>query len=230
MKSFKICFIIFFITFNATIIAQSEEGDKKANLSLETQIYPRINTGVIEPNIKWRIMFSDAHVLRSNWIISYQNEKKEILETGGDGVGTVESLQQQYLITLGYEYILKKNWISPYIGFEIMAGLGKNEVYGSRTDTTNTTFISDMNYSSKIPISQFGVGAFSGFDISLVDGFYLGTELGIQYLYTKHSRGEIKIEDASSTTSPMVTTPIPENKSVKFGVSGVGVIRIGWRF
>ena len=40
---------------------------------LESQFYPRLNTGVFEPNIKARIVFSDVHVLRSNLTFRYNS-------------------------------------------------------------------------------------------------------------------------------------------------------------
>ena len=231
MNLFKICFLFLFVSFFENINAQADdevEVEKKADFLLETQFYPRLNTGIFEPNIKCRIIFSDAHVLRTNMSFNYQSNKKEVLEVNGDGVGTVENLQHKYVMTLGYEYLFKNDRLSPYLGVELIAGWGKEEIYGSRTDSIN--FVGDLNYSSKTPISEIGIGFFSGFDFSIVEGLYIGTELGLQYLSTKRARGEYKIEDASSTTSPVVVTPLPAQTLKKLGFSGVGVIRVGWKF
>ena len=40
----------------------------KAHFLMESQFYPRLNTGVVSPNLKARIVFSGEHVLRSNLI------------------------------------------------------------------------------------------------------------------------------------------------------------------
>ena len=204
------------------------EPVKSPDFLLESQFYPRLNTGVFEPNLKARIVFSDEHVLRSNLTFQYNSNKFEILEQNGNGVGSVESIGQNLQISIGYEYLFKNDKLSPYLGFELITGFGKNEQYGSRTDSI--IFVSDLNYSSKVPSSQIGIGLFSGFDFSIVDGLYIGTEIGFQYISTKNARGEFRLMDASSSTASDVTTSIPENQQKTMGVSGVGVIRLGWKF
>jgi hypothetical protein len=231
MKSIKLLHSLIFLMIFQCVSAQDEmveDKDQSPDFLLESQFYPRLSTGVFEPNLKARIVFSDAHVLRSNLTFQYNSDKHEILEQNGNGVGSVESIDQSYQITLGYEYLFKNDRITPYLGFELITGWGKNEEYGSRTDSI--LFVSDLNYSSKTPVTQIGVGFFSGVDVSIVEGLYIGTELGIQYLSTKNARGEFRVMDASSTTSADVTTSIPENQHKALGVSGVGVIRIGWKF
>lgn len=204
------------------------ESVQSPDFLLESQFYPRLNTGVFEPNLKARIVFSGEHVLRSNLTFQYNSNKFEILEQNGNGVGSVESIGQNLQISVGYEYLFKNDKLSPYLGFELITGFGKNEQYGSRTDSI--IFVSDLNYSSKVPSSQIGIGLFSGFDFSIVDGLYIGTEIGFQYISTKNARGEFRLMDASSSTASDVTTSIPENQQKSMGVSGVGVIRLGWKF
>lgn len=224
---FTLVFLLFsFVCFSQDDAVLSDE--KKMNVMLESQFYPRLNSGVFEPNIKARFLFSDEHILRSNFTMSYQNNTREILELNGNGVGSVETLNQDLLMSLGYEYLFKGNKLRPYLGFELLFGLGKNEVYGSRTDSL--IFVADFNYSSKVSSSHIGMGVFSGFDVEIVEGLYLGTEIGLQWLSTKYSRGEFKQMDASSTTDPEIITSIPEYKESFFGSSGVGVVRVGWRF
>ena len=231
MKTIQLTFSIISLMIYQSLSAQDQivdNKDQKADFILESQFYPRLNTGVFEPNLKARIVFSSIHVLRSNLTFQYNNDKREILEQNGNGVGSVETLNQHYQITIGYEYLFKKDRITPYLGFELITGWGKNDEYGSRTDSI--LFVSDLNYSSQSPISQIGLGVFSGFDFSIVEGLYIGTEIGIQYISTKYARGEFRVMDASSATAADVVTSIPENQIKTFGVSGVGVIRLGWKF
>ena len=54
---------------------------------------------------------------RSNLTFRYNSDKYEILEQNGNGVGSVESIGQNFQITLGYEYLFKKERITPYLGF-----------------------------------------------------------------------------------------------------------------
>ena len=229
MKNGVIIFI--FLVVSNAFYSQKDSlsvNEKNVKTSLETQFYPRLNSGVFEPNIKARFIFSDQHVLRSNLMFNYQNNKREILESNGNGVGSVETVSQNVLMSLGYEYIFNTNKLRPYLGIELLFGVGKDEVYGSRTDSI--IFVSDFNYSSKVSSSNIGLGVFSGFDFFISDGLYVGTELGFQLLATKFSRGEFKQMDASSTTAPEIVTAIPENKNTALGNSGVGVIRLGWMF
>jgi opacity protein-like surface antigen len=229
MKNGVIIFI--FLVVSNAFYSQKDSlsvNEKNVKTSLETQFYPRLNSGIFEPNIKARFIFSDQHVLRSNLMFNYQNNKREILESNGNGVGSVETVSQNVLMSLGYEYIFNTNKLRPYLGIELLFGVGKDEVYGSRTDSI--VFVSDFNYSSKVSSNNIGLGVFSGFDFFISDGLYVGTELGFQLLATKFSRGEFKQMDASSTTAPEIVTAIPENKVSSLGNSGVGVIRIGWSF
>ena len=187
-----------------------------------TKLEIKINSFII------RFIFSNHHVLRSNLMFNYANSKREILESNGNGVGSVENVSQNLLMSLGYEYVFNVDKLRPYLGVELLLGVGKDEVYGSRTDSI--IFVSDFNYSSKVASNNIGIGVFSGFDFVIYDGLYIGTEFGFQFLSTKSSRGEFKQMDASSTTAPEIVTSIPENKNSVFGSSGIGVIRVGWFF
>ena len=229
MKNYIIILILLIVS-NAFYSQKdsSSLNEKNVKTALETQFYPRLNSGVFEPNIKARFIFSDHHVLRSNLMFNYANSKREILESNGNGVGSVENVSQNLLMSLGYEYVFNVNKLRPYLGVELLLGVGKDEVYGSRTDSI--IFVSDFNYSSKVASNNIGIGVFSGFDFVIYDGLYIGTEFGFQFLSTKSTRGEFKPMDASSTTAPEIVTSIPENKNSVFGSSGIGVIRVGWFF
>ena len=203
-------------------------AEKDVDFMLESQFYPRLNSGVFEPSIKARILFSNEHILRSNLNFMYHNNFREILEVNGNGVGSVEDRNQDLLLSLGYAYLFQGKKLRPYLGFELLFGVGKDEVFGSRTDST--VFVADFNYSSKISSSQIGLGVFSGIDFYVFDRMYIGTELGFQFLRTNYARGEFKQTDASSTTDPETITVIPQRKVSVFGPSSVGVIRVGWKF
>jgi len=227
----KISIMLLFLIGSLGFFAQDDtlsQQVSKAQFLMESQFYPRLNTGVVSPNLKARIVFSGEHVLRSNLIFNSSNDTREILENGGSGVGSVETSGQQFLMSLGYEHLFSKKRFSPYLGFELLFGVGKNEIYGSRTDSL--VFVADYNYSSKVSSTYIGGAVFSGFDFYVYEGLYVGSEIGLQLLNSKSARGEFKQMDASSTTDPEIITAIPEAKSSEIGVSGVGVIRIGWKF
>jgi len=229
MKKSIFTLFVILVVLSKQCFSQSEDTvvNKNIELIIESQFYPRLNLNIIEPSLKWRILFNSSHILRSNWNIYSYNDKKEILENSGDGVGYVETINQNYNISIGYEYVIKKERLTPYLGFELVAGWGKIEEYGSRTDSLS--FISDFNYSSKIPTNKIGLGLFSGIDIIVFEDMYIGTEIGIQYIVNHQKRGEYKVEDASSTP-PSISLPIEARDIKQLGMSSVGVIRLGWKF
>ena len=109
-----------------------------------------------------------------------------------------------------------------------MVGFGRNNEYGSRTDSIS--YIADLNYNIIRPIQQFGLRVFSGVDYSLTNKFYLGLELGLVFINTIHKRGSFQTLDSSSLTDSDVTTYIPEESFSNLTFNGVGVLRMGWKF
>lgn len=206
----------------------AQESDQKMNISIETQfdLFTKSNTS--GNNLKVRFHFNEQNVLRTNWGFNYSSITDEILEVDGDGVGTIETVQSSNIISIGYEHHIGTEKISPYLGGSVGYGFGNNSTYGSRTD--GTTFVNDFNYKSIQKTSAFKVYVFTGFDLDLYKGLYLGSELGFAYLNTKDQRGELTTEDASSTTDSSTSTPIPEKKSSTFSLINMGVIRVGWKF
>lgn len=219
----KIALFTLSLLFLSTAFAQ---GDGK--LSIETQFQPFNSSSTIENNLKIRYHFNESHVLRTNWRFSHSSITEEILETDGDGVGSVEYLTNGYYFSVGYERHFASDKISPYIGGSLGYGFGADDEYGSRTD--GSSFINDFNYSEKQQLSSFFVDLYSGFDFTLYKGLYIGSEIGIRFLSTKHHRGEIRTEDASSTTDSSTTTSIPERKSSSLFLANMGIIRLGWKF
>lgn len=223
MKHIKILLVL--ISFG--MIGQSFSQDTIGKLSFETCYQLRQDSSYV-PNLQIRYFFNENNALRVGLSYQYSNVLREINEVDGDGVGTVEKLNDMLSFNIGYEKHFRKNKVSPYLGGELQIGVGKNEEYGSRTDSV--IFIADYNYSVKKPISQFGVHLFSGVDFYVFDNLYIGTELGILFSSVQVKTGEFKITDESSLTDPEIITSIPSVKSKSFGASNVGMIRVGWRF
>lgn len=209
-------------------ILYAQDDTTNRNISIETQfdIFSKSNTA--GNNLKIRYHFNEKSILRTNWGFSYSSVTDELLETDGDGVGTIETVQSSNMISLGYEHHISVDKISPYLGGSIGYGFGNNSIYGSRTD--GTTFVNDFNYKSIQKTSALKVYLFTGFDLTLYKGLYFGSEIGFAYLNSKDHRGELTTEDASSTTDSSTSTPIPEKKSTSFSLINMGVIRVGWKF
>jgi len=223
MKHVK--YLLILISFGT--LNQSFSQDTIGKLTFETRYQLRQDSAYV-PNLNIRYFFNENGALRIGLAYQYSSVLREINELDGDGVGTVEKLNDMFTFNIGYEKHFRKNKVSPYLGGELQFGLGKNEEYGSRTDSV--IFIADYNYSVKKPISQFGVHVFSGFDFYVFDNLYIGTELGILFSSVHAKAGEFKITDESSLTDPEIITSIPSVKIKAFGVANVGMIKVGWRF
>ncbi|MCB9195920.1 MAG: hypothetical protein H6600_03385 [Flavobacteriales bacterium] len=198
------------------------------SFSLETQFDVFSKNNNAGNNLKFRYFINNTHVIRTNWGFDFNSNTNEILEVDGDGVGSIETINSLNNISLGYEYHMSQERFSPYLGCSFVGGFGKDEIYGSRTD--GSVFINDFNFSQKQSISQFGIRFFTGFDFYIYKGLYCGSEIGYQIMNTKYKRGEIKTEDASSTTNASTSTPISEKKSLAVSLVNMGVIRVGWKF
>jgi len=209
------------------IISISAQDDSESKISLETQ-FALINTTKISPNLKLRYFFSEQSALRIGLNFQYYDLTEEVLEVDGEGVGSIQAINSNNTIELGFERHAKNDRISPYLGGSLKFGFGKNNEFGSRTDSL--VFINDFNYKSEVATSSFGVHLFTGVDVTIYEGLFIGTEIGYQFTSAKNKRGEFSTTDASSTTNASTTTAIPENKTKSFSLINMGVIRIGWKF
>jgi len=209
------------------MLNQSFSQDTIGKLTFETRYQLRQDSTYL-PNLNIRYFFKENSALRIGLAYQYSSVLREIKELDGDGLGTVEKLNDMFMFNIGIEKHFKKNNVSPYLGGELQFGIGKKEEYGTRTDSV--IFIADYNYSVKKPISHFGVYVFSGVDFYVFDNLYIGTELGVLFSAAQSKTGEFKITDESSLTDPEIITSIPSIKTKSFGVANVGMIKVGWRF
>ncbi len=220
----KIAFL-FFTTFliNSTLFSQ-----EKGSIALETQFDFLTKNSVISPNLKFRYFINESSVVRSTLNINYKSTLQSILELNGEGVGTVQKINSSALLSLGYEHHFSNEKISPYLGGELFFGGGKNDIFGQRTDSL--TFVSSLNYSSKRSFTQVGIGLFTGVDITLYNGLYVGTELGFNFINTLYKQGEFRADDSASSTASTTIVKIPEFRFRNFSIVNMGVVRLGWKF
>lgn len=223
MKPFVLSILL--LSFSLTGLSQDSDFNK---FSLESQFTVFNSNAVVTPNLKFRYLSESGNVFRTTLNASYTDLTTEILEVDGDGVGSVQTTNSSFVLGLGYEKHLSIDKVSPYIGGSILIGAGKNSTYGSRTDAA--VFINDFNYNSKINTSYFGVHLFTGVDVTIYKGLFLGTEIGYKFISLRDKRGEYNTTDASSTTNSETTTAIPEKKSKSFSLVNMGVLRVGWKF
>ena len=218
----------FLIIYNNSLFAQDSLAKTKKIISAEGQIYPSSNTDIYSPNIKFRLNLNNSSALRINVDVNREADYKEILELGGDGVGSVEKINSMYQFSLGYEKQkrLKKSLV--YSGFEGVLGIGKNDEYGSRTDSIS--FVSALNYNYKRPVQNFGLRVFFGGEYYVKSNIYVGTEFGFLISKTTYKNGTYQVLNEASVTSADVTENIPKTSRSEMLFSGLGVIRVGFVF
>ena len=219
---------LFLIFCNNSFFAQDSLAKTKKIISVEGQIYPSLNTDVYSPNIKFRLNLNNSSALRINADINRAVDYKEILELGGDGVGSVEKINSMYEFSLGYEKQkrLKKSLV--YLGLEGILGIGKKDEYGSRTDSVS--FVSSLNYNYKRPIQNLGLRVFFGGEYYVKSNIYIGTEFGFLISKTTYKNGTYQVLNEASVTSADVTENIPKTSQSEMLFSGLGVVRVGFVF
>jgi hypothetical protein len=229
LKYLSVTFSLILILF--TSIATSQENDslnKKRNISFEGQLYPNFNSDEYRPQFKLRFNLNERFAIRVNTSFKRELTNNKILQISGDGVGYVEKIKSLHSLSLGFESQRRFKRSVFYSGLEGLVGYGKNNEYGSRTDSTS--FVADYNYNIIRPIQQLGLRIFSGFDYFIYDKVYLGIEFGLVFLKTTNKKGSYQVLDSSSLTDSDVTTLIPENFKSSLNINGIGTLRIGWRF
>lgn len=230
MNKIKIIGLLAFSLFLVKPSFSQEAKEKKENnnhLKVETQFLLR-NDSAYTPNIKFRYFINDKGAVRLASSYSFSSNKIELFETSGDGVGTLERINELFRLSIGYEKHFVHEKFASYVGGELLFGVGRSDIYGSRTDSSS--FVPDFDFSSKTPISQFGVQLFTGVDIKIYEGLYIGTEIGVNFLNSQQKRGAYKAEDGSSTTAATIEESIPAITNKSFSVGGIGLIRLGWKF
>ena len=220
--------VLFFLFVSYVYHAQDSAKTTKKYVSIESQIYPSFNVDQYRPKLKLRYFLNEKSALRFNVNVNRQSNYFEIREINGNGVGSVERISALHHFSFGYEGYKKMKNTGIYTGIEGIVGFGRNDEYGSRTDSL--IFIPDQNYNIKRPVRQFGIRLLCGIDQYLTPNLFIGTEMGIQFIQTNYLDGSYQVLDQSSQTSSDVTSIIPKSNEQAFSIGGVGCLRIGWVF
>ena len=230
MKKFllSITNLILISSLLTTVSGQDTINDKDNWLSFEGQVYPSFNGDNYRPQFKIRLNFNEKSALRLNTNFQRKVDYKEIYESGGQGVGSVDKISSMYQFSIGYEAQKKLANTLIYSGIEGVFGFGRNDEYGSRTDSV--TYISNLNYNYKQPVKSLGVRLFMGGEYYLKPNIYIGTEFGLMLLKTTfQNRTYETIYDSSSSNSSL-SVDTPKNSSSALSYSGLGILRVGFIF
>ena len=166
--------------------------------SVEGQIYPSFVQDFYKPKIKIRMNLNEKFALRLNMDFNSNKDYKEILQANGSGIGSVEKITSIYQFSLGFEKLRKLEKSLLYSGFEGVFGFGKDDEYGSRTDSIS--YVSDFNYNYKRPFRNIGLRVFFGADYFLKSNIYIGTEFGGLIVKSIHNNSSYQTIDESSVT------------------------------
>lgn len=129
--------------------------------------------------------------------------------------------QTTFSIMPGFEYhFTKYERISPYVGGEI--GLLTKMQKGKQDNSE-----SDDRTETKRPGLGFGVNVFTGVDVYLCKGLYLGFELGLGYESMNTQRGTTTIVSGSNTNENKGNQATLESA---FGFHATPSLRVGWCF
>jgi outer membrane protein W len=218
--------IVSFLIALFSILQLFSQSDYK--LAIETQFDVFNRQSNVQPSIKLRYFANENSVLRITFSTNYGNSTQQILQLNGSGVGSIQRIHAMTQFSFGYEHHLSKDKFSPYVGGEILLGGGKTDTYGLRTDSI--VFVSSLNYSIKRPVQQFGALIFSGVDIAVFKGLYVGTEIGVLFMQTNYKEGEFRKDDSASLTDATSIEKIPQFSIRNFVIANMGIIRMGWRF
>lgn len=143
-----------------------------------------------------------------------------------DGNEETEEYSRTSLTTFsfmpGFEYhFAKYERISPYVGGEI--GL-LTSTAKTKSDKSETE---DRTTESKTPGIGFGVNVFSGVDVYLCKGLYLGFELGLGYESLNTQRGSTTTVTGNTTNE---TKGTQSTLVSSFGFHATPSLRVGWCF
>ena len=229
MKKFlSVTILIFFGSLLNTFFGQDTINYKDHWLSFEGQIYPKFVGDNYKPQFKVRWNFNKKSAVRLNTNFQRKVDYKEIYESGGQGVGSVDKISSMYQFSIGYEAQKKIGNAVIYSGFEGVFGFGRNDEYGSRTDSV--TYISNLNYNYKQPVQSLGARLFTGGEYYLKPNIYLGTEFGIMLIKKTFQNRTYEIIYESSSSNSSVSIDNPKNSSSALFFSGLGILRVGFVF
>jgi hypothetical protein len=158
---FIVCISLPLLTTAQDTINTKNRVNDKSQFSIEGQLYPNFNLDVYRPQLKLRIHLNDRFNLRFNTSFQRSLSNKKILQNSGNGLGYVEKINSFYSSTIGFERVFSFDKTVLYSGLEGIVGFGRNNEYGSRTDSVS--YIADLNYNIIRPIQQFGGRVFFWF-------------------------------------------------------------------
>jgi outer membrane protein W len=218
--------------------AQAQFKPTGGTFGLEVQFRPFGNNLIRNEHISPSLTTNDVHLyglsgryfctekleLRADLFFGFDSDKNKTEDTANHKETEIQTFSStMFGINLGVNYHFKgTERISPYVGAVVGVGF-----MNLTNKTTNWGHVADDFYKSKEGGVLVDFAAVTGFNWYVVDGLYLGAELGLGLEYVKGSQRKITTKRGGSE----VTVPSPATLSnFGFGFFANPAIRLGWKF
>jgi len=112
--------------------------------------------------------------------------------------------------------------ISPYVGVDLGFYTGSVS-----QKITNAGFVTGDSGKGKSGLFGLGFNVLTGFNWYIVDGLYLGAEIGLGLAFAKEGKTVNETKIGGTTTS---TTVDPTSSGIVVGFAANPALRLGWKF
>ncbi len=234
MKKFILSFaVVALIAFSANAQEKSfipTSGD----ISLEVDFTPFGGAPIQANFIKGRFFISDNLAVRAGILFTHESYKDN-WETPGAGVGGSVLTEEEsaagteFGLFPGVElHIGDFNRVSPYIGAEFGFITGSYKYDYSNSDGDEQSIKGFDPISGNNAYTSIGFNLIAGFDVYILNGLYMGAEMGLGLSTTSFKDVENAVTPAGGSTT--TTTTENNEKYSDIGVIFNPAIRLGWKF
>lgn len=219
-------------------VAMAQKPDASTPMTLEGQTgftagaAGGTNFGFTAPSIRFRYFIADNLAIRATYMMDNTSDETTIYEgSGGNpyggGTGTATVKNSLWTAGIGAEYHFDgTDRLSPYAGIDIQFGGGNTHTEGDNTND-GVTYTSGDSYNSDAKNGIFGVKLAGGMDYYFAENFYLGLELGLNWMSINVKEGTGSATIGGTTTSG---TTSGASKHSMINTNTAGLFRLGWRF
>jgi opacity protein-like surface antigen len=201
----------------ATLAANAQYTPEAGKISTEVSFNPFTQDGPQLPTangVKVRYFFADNQALRVNLAFGLNSNKNgEATET----TAKTTNKKTNFGIGLGYE-----NHFAQFDRLSVYGGAGVDFAMQSTNKKVETTGATEETKNAD-GYTKFGVKAFTGVDVYLWKGLFVGAELGFQFANTSYKDPEYKT--ATSTVKAN-----NKQSATELGFYIEPALRLGWTF
>lgn len=218
----KVIFTLVIVCF-AAMYSHAQFKPEGGTFTTELQFSPFSSQPFSEVGIRGRYFFNDNLALRLNLDFGITSSK---VESGtGTTKATAKYSETTFSILPGIEYHLgNMERVSPYVGAE----LGFTS-FGTKAKVEGDNYTSEITNggSDRDGYNELGIGIVLGVDFYIVQGLYMGAELGFGFGMATAKKGEESVTVGGSNTTNKYED---KASAMNVGFNCIPQIRLGWRF